>query len=423
LIENITDDYQNVKRLSREYENLTRHLIRHLPALPPDQISNIDEELKQIHGWKRYIAWEKKNPLKLESFEMLKKRVMFAYEQSFSCLGYHCDLWYEAGAYLHRQSQYLSEDQNNSNLQKEIEAETGYLYERAVNTYMRNNLLIHLIYADFKELRGDFKKCYEIYENCLQPEYSEFMDATLTWIHYIRFVRRNEDITAARRLFKRAREDPRSTYHLFIANAYLEYFSTKDKATGFRIFQFGTKKFAKIPEYMLAYINYMSHLNEDNNTRVLFERILSSDELPVQSTNEIWSEFLKFECAVGDLASILKVDKKRQKVFESMQNGELNECTLMVDRYKYFDLLPCNQNELKAIGYKDIPVKLATVSSSGQQSSINNLLISPDEFSFSAVNEAKKLKYPVPDSSQMLPYKPVIIINQKSNNMYKIYFF
>ena len=30
----------------------------------------------------------------------------------------------------------------------------------------------------------------------------------------------------------------------------------------------------------------------------------------------------------------------------------------MVDRYKYFDLLPCNQNELKAIGYKDIPVKI-----------------------------------------------------------------
>ena len=153
----------------------------------------------------------------------------------------------------------------------------------------------------------------------------------------------------------------------------------------------------------------MSHLNEDNNTRVLFERIL-----PVQSTNEIWSEFLKFECAVGDLASILRVDKKQQKVFESMQNNGANEmlkeCTLMVDRYKYFDLLPCNQNELKAIGYKDIPVKLASVASAGQQSNINNLLLnSTDEFSLSAVNEAKKLKYPVPDSSQMLPYKPVII--------------
>lgn len=62
----------------------------------------------------------------------------------------------------------------------------------------------------------------------------------------------------------------------------------------------------------------MAHLNEDNNTRVLYERILSSDELPSKNTNEIWSEFLKFECGVGDLASILKVDKKRQKFYESV---------------------------------------------------------------------------------------------------------
>jgi len=26
---------------------------------------------------------------------------------------------------------------------------------------------------------------------------------------------------------------------------------------------------------------------------------------------------------------------------------------LMIDRYRYLDLLPCNANELKAMGYKD----------------------------------------------------------------------
>ena len=55
------------------------------------------------------------------------------------------------------------------------------------------------------------------------------IEPTLVWIQYIRFVKRNEDIVAARKLFKRAREDPRSTYHLFIANANLEYFCTKVK--------------------------------------------------------------------------------------------------------------------------------------------------------------------------------------------------
>jgi len=96
--------------------------------MPIDQITNLDEELKQLHGWKRYIAWEKKNPLKLESIEMLKKRVIFAYEQSFVCLGYHCDLWYEAGAYLQRLQSQLPETSAADHLQlqkKKIENETS----------------------------------------------------------------------------------------------------------------------------------------------------------------------------------------------------------------------------------------------------------------------------------------------------------
>ena len=76
----------------------------------------------------------------------------------------------------------------------------------------------------FVKRRKNLKKVYDIYENCLQ---NANIEPTLVWIQYIRFVKRNEDIVAARKLFKRAREDPRSTYHLFIANANLEYFCTK----------------------------------------------------------------------------------------------------------------------------------------------------------------------------------------------------
>jgi len=45
---------------------------------------------------------------------------------------------------------------------------------------------------------------------------------------------------------------------------------------------------------MLAYLRYMSHLNEDNNTRVLFERILSSDELPAVKS-KYFIAYLKFK--------------------------------------------------------------------------------------------------------------------------------
>lgn len=79
------------------------------------------------------------------------------------------------------------------------------------------------------------------------------------------------------------------------------------------------------PGYVLAYLDYLSHqtgmlgesplpcrhycYTDDNNTRVLYERVLSS--MPVDTTQEIWSRFTEFECAVGDLSSVIKVEKRR----------------------------------------------------------------------------------------------------------------
>ena len=42
-----------------------------------------------------------------------------------------------------------------------------------------------------------------------------------------------------------------------------------------RIFDLGLRKFGSSSEFILAYLDYLSHLNEDNNTRVLFERVLT----------------------------------------------------------------------------------------------------------------------------------------------------
>ena len=175
---------------------------------------------------------------------------------------------------------------------------------------------------------------------------------------------------------------------------------------------------------------------------------------------------------MGDLASIVKVDKKRQKVFETVQPHGVIDNTLMVDRYKYLDVLACNVNELKALGFKDftgvtpaqsigvagsssgssnsaIVPSSTTIATSGQPavsagippsasitsgitSTIGNLNINSgtsersDLFLLTTVlctcvdnicvfrisvaepaaSEIKKQRYPVPDTSQMLPFKP-----------------
>lgn len=59
---------------------------------------------------------------------------------------------------------------------------------------------------------------------------------------------------------------------------------------------------------------------------------------------------MAFESNIGDLASILKVERRRFSAFKDEYEGK--ETALLVDRYKFMDLYPCSTSELKALGYK-----------------------------------------------------------------------
>jgi hypothetical protein len=90
LAEEMAKGFQSIKRISREYEHITRPLERHLPALPITKLppppttpssseessnnSGDQEMLRQSNAWKRYILWEKRNPLNLQNHQEVMKR-------------------------------------------------------------------------------------------------------------------------------------------------------------------------------------------------------------------------------------------------------------------------------------------------------------------------------------------------------------
>ena len=102
---------------------------------------------------------------------------------------------------------------------------------------------------------------------------------------------------------------------------------------------------------------------------------------------------------------------------------------LIIDRYKFLNLYPCNLNELKLLGYQD---NINFVSNnSGQNTSSNNssnlgiitissnsLIIKNDETvgaekndqstlnPFSKLSNRKQIKYPAPNTATMFPFKP-----------------
>ncbi|XP_069684937.1 protein suppressor of forked isoform X2 [Periplaneta americana] len=378
-------DYMSARRVAKEFEAVTRGLNRNSPSVPP---TGHPEELKQVDLWKKYIAWEKSNPLRTEDATLITRRVMFAFEQCLLCLGHHPDIWYEAAQFLEQSSKLLTE-KGDVNAAKLFSDEAAAVYERATSSLLKKNMLLYFAYADFEEGRLKYEKVHQIYSRFLDiPD----IDPTLAYVQYMKFARRAEGIKSARTVFKRAREDTRSRFHVFVSAALMEYYCSKDKNIAFRIFELGLKKFSDNPEYILCYIDYLSHLNEDNNTRVLFERVLSSGNLEPEKSVDIWNRFLEFESNIGDLASIVKVEKRRSAVLGQIKEFEGKETAQLVDRYKFLDLYPCTPAELRSIGYNE--VASTAVKSFHPLSAV---CLDPEE-------EAANI--PRPDFTQMIPFKP-----------------
>ena len=404
IIEERSRDFLNVKRVTKEFETLTRSIDRNVPCLPPTALQSADE-IKQLAIWRKLIAWERSNPLKTEDVLLVTRRVILAYEQCLLCLGYHADLWYEACAYLEQTSRTYA-DRGDVHLAKRFLDEASTLYERAIQSYMRSNMLIHFAYADFEEQRVNVDKARSIYNRLLDTSEANLKDPTLAYIHGMRFERRTDGIKAARTVFKRAREDTRTNHHIYVAAALMEYYCSKDNNIAFNIFNLGLKKYGQQLDYILAYIDYMTHLNEDHNARVLFERVLSADHsISKQNQPAIWHEFLKFESQVGDLQSIKKVEKRRAALYEELHQLDGRETLLLVDRYSFLNLLPCATDELKMLGYKEGPSTNASPSSNMTSSLANGAPNNNAALLEQAVRDRRAL-LPRPDMKHMMPFRP-----------------
>lgn len=311
---------------------------------------------------------------------------MFAIEQCLLCLGHHPAVWHQAAHFLELSSKILTE-KGDVNAAKNLSDEAATMFERATNTLLSKNMLLYFAHADFEEGRVKYEKVHQIYQKfldipdidptlvCILMHYTIMLTDVLkylilqAYVQYMKFARRAEGIKSARTVFKRAREDTRCKHHVYVAAALMEYYCTKDKNIAFRIFELGLKKFADNPDYILCYIDYLSHLNGKNftmqtvydfstnaipnlihpsllqriTTREFYSReyyrlvawsrknqcmyiisrislylMVSKNIISYIFYRDIWNRFLEFESNIGDLASIVKVEKRRSAVLEKV---------------------------------------------------------------------------------------------------------
>ncbi|RZC51239.1 hypothetical protein C5167_019665 [Papaver somniferum] len=340
LAKGLVSEYQpkhnSAKAVYRERKKLVDAIDWNMLAVPP---TGSDKEEQQCMAWKRFLAFEKGNPQRIDS-EASKSRIILSYEQCLMYLCYYPDVWYD----------YATWHADNGSMDLAVK-----VYQKALKVLPDSELLKYA-YAEMEESRGEILPAKKIYESLLGDGVNA---SALAHIQFIRFLRRTEGIEAARKYFVDAHKHPNCTYHVFVAYAMMAFCQDKDPKLAHNVFESGMKRFMHEPEYILEYADFLCRLNDDKNVRALFERALSS--LPPEKSVEVWKRYTQFEQTYGNLASILKVEQRRKEALSKTREDGASafEGTLhdVVSRYSFMGLSPCSSKDLDYLARQDCLVK------------------------------------------------------------------
>ncbi|GJN82859.1 CFIA complex component Rna14 [Purpureocillium lilacinum] len=103
FIQERSPGYMSAKSANIALDNMMRTLKRtNLPRLPPAPGFDGDEDFKtQVEVWKKWIAWEKDDPLVLKDDEppAFRQRVLYCYKQALMALRFWPEIWVDAAAW------------------------------------------------------------------------------------------------------------------------------------------------------------------------------------------------------------------------------------------------------------------------------------------------------------------------------------
>ncbi|KAJ3284935.1 mRNA 3'-end-processing protein rna14 [Borealophlyctis nickersoniae] len=388
--------YMTARTALRELKNLLDPIdkVQKTYSAKPPTWDQKDTNL--LAAWKAYIAWERSNPLHLDDKATLVGRITYAYKSALLMLRFYPELWYDAASYLQevgkadeaavflkkgietlptslllnftlaeleesRKRPYAEIQKLFDNLiaqseakMEEINAKYDGERERLMATLRDPELNQKADDWDGERREREREKLREkekeiqvkVEEKRAQELYDNKKSLALVWIVYMRVSRRSQNIKAARQVFSRARKSPHCTYHVYVASALMEYYCNKDSGLAGRIFEVGLKAFnlsedPHVSQFVMQYLDFLIGLNDDNNTRALFERALAA--LPPENAREIWGKFLDYENQYGELANVSRIEKRRA---EAYPNGTPRELRIVADRWRYLDISVVGDVEL-----------------------------------------------------------------------------
>ncbi|KAI0771691.1 hypothetical protein BD413DRAFT_475587 [Trametes elegans] len=326
-----------------------------------------------VQRWRLYLKWEESNPLEIEEKDRatLLQRVQSVYRKAVVRMRYYSEIWYMAYAWTNSIGK---TDEANALLKSGIDANPSsfvlnFAYAEALEV-QGNFAEVHATYEKFLDVLRKDLETVEARVNSANSSNSSIgsqasqsslkdsnaMDVTpglsqsqsqppsqnssfatqagdekppkskeltdkrtdygIVYIMYMRFGRRAEGLKSARNVFGKARRDRWTPWEVYEAAALMEYHcGNKDIQVASRIFEKGIETFADEVEFVLRYLGFLISINDENNARALFERVIGN--FAPEKARPLWERWARYEYQYGDLAAAQKLEKRMAEVYPS----------------------------------------------------------------------------------------------------------
>ncbi|KZT13241.1 Suf-domain-containing protein [Laetiporus sulphureus 93-53] len=320
-----------------------------------------------VGRWRGYLKWEEGNPLEIEEKDKgtLHSRLQAVYRKAIVRMRFFSEIWYMAYVWTNSIGK---TDEALAILKAGIDANPSsfvlnFAYAEALEI-RENYTEVHATFTKFLDvLRQDLEAVERRVsaENSpsstapnsqqepliLPSQFSSFVSQVseerpsknkelherrteygIAWIMYMRFARRAEGLKSSRAVFGKARRDRWMPWEVFEAAALMEYHCTKKTDVASRIFEKGMETFGDEVEFVIRYLGFLISLNDDNNARALFERVVGT--FPPDRARPLWERWGRYVYQFGDLDASRKLEARMAEAYPTDP-----PIKRFAERYKY----------------------------------------------------------------------------------------
>lgn len=322
---------QNARQCQTVLENLMRGLDR--SSVPK---SGPRDEF-QVRAWKKWIDWEKSNPLGTDNKSDTNKRLLYCLKQAVMSLQFVPEIWFLA-------AEYCFDDPL-------LKTEALQFLKDGLSLNPNSSLLAFRL-AEYYEREADAEKMRTIYDEHIESlgkERQALVDAqgdaeaeptaeivklntqiSIAYSVCMKAVKRFEGIKPGRMVFKKARNTGFATYHIYVASALMEFHHNKNPTVATNVFELGLKYCGSNAAYVQHYLDFLISLHDDTNARALFEKTIPL--LGPSDAAALIKSMIKFESDFGEITSVVKLQDRLRQL-----NPDTSPITIIADRFATSD--------------------------------------------------------------------------------------